>query len=210
MTQILKADHETTEEEVLHSAAAIVAHGGVIAYPTETIYGLGADATDEKAVRRIYEIKGRSFKSPLSVIIGEARDLYPLVREAGPVARKLMDAFWPGPVTIVFEASDKIPSMLTAGTGKIGIRLPGHLIARQIAVRSGRPLTATSANLSGAPECDDAAAVYAQLGDKIDALVDLGKTAGMPATTVVDATGDKPLILRQGTITREEIMLKTG
>lgn len=151
MTQILKADHETTEEEVLHSAAAIVAHGGVIAYPTETIYGLGADATDEKAVRRIYEIKGRSFKSPLSVIIGEARDLYPLVREAGPVARKLMDAFWPGPVTIVFEASDKIPSMLTAGTGKIGIRLPGHLIARQIAVRSGRPLTATSANLSARP-----------------------------------------------------------
>ena len=139
MTQILKADHETTEEEVLHSAAAIVAHGGVIAYPTETIYGLGADATDEKAVRRIYEIKGRSFKSPLSVIIGEARDLYPLVREAGPVARKLMDAFWPGGLTLVLPIAVGVPAIISPGPG-IAIRMPDHPVALELIRRLGAPI----------------------------------------------------------------------
>ena len=208
MTKILKQDHQTSEEDVLSAAAVIVARGGVIAYPTETIYGLGADATDEKALRRIFNIKGRDFNNPLPVIIGETLDLYPLVSHIGPLAERLIRAFWPGPLTIVFEASQAIPPLVTAGTGKIGIRLPGHYGARQIAARSGKPLTATSANRSGAPECADAASLIAGLGDAIDAVVDLGKTAGLPATTVVDGTGSEPVILRQGTITLEEIMRK--
>ncbi len=210
MTKILKQDKHSSLEALLDEAAAIVAHGGVIAYPTETLYGLGADATDEKALRRIYEIKGRDFNNPVPVIIGKPDDLYPLVSKVGTLAERLIRAFWPGPLTIVFQASRAVSPLLTAGTGKIGIRLPGHYGARQIATRAGRPLTATSANLSGSPGYADPAPLIIELGDKIDAVVDLGRTAGAPATTVVDATGSEAVILRQGTITREEIMLKTG
>ncbi|HPV48846.1 MAG TPA: L-threonylcarbamoyladenylate synthase [Smithellaceae bacterium] len=208
MTKILKQDQHTSREALLDEAAAIVTRGGLIAYPTETIYGLGANATDEKALRRIFNIKGRDFNNPLPVIIGKPEDLYPLVNKVGTLAERLISDFWPGPLTIVFEASQAISPLVTAGTGKIGIRLPDHYGARQIAARSGKPLTATSANLSGAPECADAASVIAGLGDAIDAVVDLGKTAGLPATTVVDGTGSEPVILRQGTITLEEIMRK--
>lgn len=210
MPEILKINAERSEDDVLTRAAGIVVRGGVIAYPTETIYGLGADATNEQAINRIYDIKGRDFNNPVSVIIGEARDLYPLVREISASAQKLMDAFWPGPLTIIFEAADGVSPLLTAGTGKIGIRLSGHHGARQIALKAGKPLTATSANLAGAPECVDAKAVLDQIGDKIDAVVDLGKTAGAPASTIIDVTGLKAVILRAGGITREKIIRKTG
>lgn len=210
MPQILKISDTQSEEDVLTSAAAIVSRGGVIAYPTETIYGLGADATNEQAIRRIYDIKGRDFKNPISVIIGELRDVYPLTRKVTSSAQKLMDAFWPGPLTIIFEAADNVSRLLTANTGRIGIRLSGHSGARKIALKTGKPLTSTSANLAGAPECADAAAVMDQIGGKIDAVIDLGKTAGAPASTIIDVTDEKPVILRTGVITCEEIMRKTG
>lgn len=210
MPQILKVSDTQSEEDVLTIAAAIVSRGGVIAYPTETIYGLGADAINEQAIRRIYDIKGRDFKNPISVIIGDARNVYPMVRNVPVSAQKLMDAFWPGPLTIIFEAADRVSPLLTANTGRIGIRLSGHWGARKIALKTGKPLTATSANLSGAPECADAAAVMDQIGDKIDAVIDLGKIAGAPASTIIDVTDEKPFILRMGVITREEIMRKTG
>ncbi len=210
MPQILKVSNTQSEEDVLTIAAAIVSRGGVIAYPTETIYGLGADATNEQAIRRIYNIKGRDFKNPISVIIGEARDVYPLVRKVPASAQKLMDNFWPGPLTIIFDAADGVTPLLTADTGKIGIRLSGHWGARKIAKIIGKPLTATSANLAGAPECADAAAVIDQIGGKIDAVIDLGKTAGAPASTIIDVTDEKPVILRMGVITRGEIIKKTG
>lgn len=210
MPLILKVSAGHSEEDVINSAAAIVFRGGVIAYPTETIYGLGADATNEQAIRRIFEIKGRNFNNAVSLIIGHAQDVYPLVRNVTAAAQKLMDAFWPGPLTIVFEAADGISPLLTANTGRIGIRLSGHDGARRIAEVLGQPLTATSANLSGAPECAAADQVIAQLGDRLDAIVDLGKTNGMTGSTIIDATTEKPVILRPGGISREEIFQKTG
>lgn len=210
MPQILKVCADDSENEVILNAAAIVSRGGVIAYPTETIYGLGADATNEQAIRRIFEIKGRNFSNPISVIIGRPDDVHPLVRSIPEAAQKLMDAFWPGPLTIVFEAADGISPLLTANTGKIGIRLTGHDGARRIARAAGKPLTATSANLSGAPECASADQVMAQLGDRLDAIVDLGKTSGMRGSTLIDATTEQPVILRPGGISREEILQRTG
>lgn len=205
MPQILKVSSDYSEEKVIADAAAIVARGGIIAYPTETIYGLGVDAADEQAVRRIFEVKGRDFHNPVSVIIGNLRDVYPLVRNIPVAAQKLMNAFWPGPLTIVFEAADSVSPLLTAGTGKLGVRLSGHAGARKISQKAERPLTATSANLSGAPECTSAEEVALQIGSKIDAIIDLGKTAGITGSTIIDVTSRPARILRQGSISPDLI-----
>jgi L-threonylcarbamoyladenylate synthase len=183
----------------------LILRGGVIIYPTETFYGLGADATNNQAILRIFDIKGRNFGNPISVIIGSKHDLQIIIRESTPVAEKLMNAFWPGPLTIVFKAKESISPLLTAQTGKIGVRLSANEIARQIAQKSGRPLTATSANLSGMPECANAEEAIKQIGNKIDTVIDAGATAGGVASTVIDVTCTPPRILREGTISQKSI-----
>lgn len=205
MPQILKAGTEYSRENLIRDAAAFVSRGGVIAYPTETFYGLGADATNEKAINRLFEIKGRNFHNPVSVIIGHLQDVYPLVSNITDSARKLMDAFWPGPLTIIFEASERVSPLLTSNTGKIGIRLSGNDIARDIARETGKPLTATSANLSGAPECEDANQVIRQIGNKIEAIVDTGKTGSRTGSTIIDASCEPVRIIRPGAIASEII-----
>ncbi len=205
MPEILRVSTNKSEESVLTSAAAIVARGGVIAYPTETFYGLGADATNEKAVKKIYKIKGRNLINPVSLIIGRTENLYPLVQSVPPAAQKLIRAFWPGALTIIFKASDGVLPVLTAGTGKIGVRVSASYTAQAIAQKLGHPLTATSANLSGKPECSEASEVAQQIGNKIDAIIDFGPTTGGKVSTFIDVTCDPPEILREGIITRKSI-----
>jgi L-threonylcarbamoyladenylate synthase len=210
MPEILKVSARHSEEDIISRAAALISRGGVIAYPTETIYGLGADATNEEAICRIFEIKGRNFNHPISVIIGAIGDVDPLVRKITDAARILMNAFWPGPLTIVFEAADGISPLLTAGTGKIGVRLSGLKAARKIAEKTGRPITSTSANLSGAPVCTTSEQVVAQLGDKIDAVIALEEQGGTVGSTIIDITSAKPIILRTGVISIEELERKAA
>lgn len=205
MPEILKVDENISEEFVLSRAAEILAQGGIIAYPTETFYGLGADATNEKAIGKIFDLKGRKFHNPISIIIDREDNLYPLVDGVPPTALILMKAFWPGPLTIIFKASGKISPLLTAHTGKIGIRISSHRGAMLLAQKLGHPLTATSANLSGAPECSNATEVARQIGQKVDAVVDLGETAGGRGSTIIDVTTDPPQILREGVISRISI-----
>ena len=126
MPEILKVSDKNSEEVILTRAAEIVAQGGIIAYPTETFYGLGADATNEKAISKIFAIKGRDFKNPISLIIGHTDDVLPLVQDVPQLAKKLMAAFWPGALTIVFSAADIVSPLLTAGSGKIGLRVSSH------------------------------------------------------------------------------------
>ncbi|MFZ3103253.1 MAG: L-threonylcarbamoyladenylate synthase [Smithella sp.] len=205
MPEILKPDADNSEEKVLSRAAEILAGGGIIAYPTETFYGLGADATNEKAIEKIFAVKRRDLKNPISLIIGKPDDIYPLVKNVPETAKILMAAFWPGALTIVFQASDKISPLLTAGSGKIGLRISSHPIALKIVQKLKKPLTATSANLSGTPECSLASEVIKQIGDKIDAILDWGETQGGKASTIIDVTCDPPVILREGTISRKII-----
>jgi L-threonylcarbamoyladenylate synthase len=205
MPEILKVHDQISEEIVLTKAAEIVAGGGIIAYPTETFYGLGVDATNEKAIGKIYTIKGRNFKNPISLIIGQTDDIYPLVHAVPETAKKLMTAFWPGALTIVFFAADIVSPLLTAGSGKIGLRVSSHPGARGIVQKLKRPLTATSANLSGKAECSRASEVAQQIGNKIDAIVDFGPTTGDKVSTIIDVTCDPPEILREGTTTRQSI-----
>ena len=205
MPEILKISADNSEEKILTRAAEILAGSGIIAYPTETFYGLGADATNLKAIEKIFAVKGRNFKNPISLIIGQTDDVYYLVKDIPESAQKLMAAFWPGALTIVFSASDKVSSLLTAGTGKIGLRISSHPGALAIVQKLKKPLTATSANLSGAPECSLASDVADQIGDKIDAIIDCGQTQGGKASTIIDVTCDPSTILREGAITRKMI-----
>lgn len=210
MAGLLKLTPSCSLENILTDAAAIILRGGAVAYPTETFYGLGVDATSDQAIRKIFDIKGRDFKNPVSVIIGEIAQLTPFVLTISNAAQKLIDAFWPGPLTIVFEASGRVSPLLTAKTGKIGVRLSSHEFARGLSLKTGKPITATSANLSGAPECADADAVIRQIGDKIDMVIDLSKKGGAVGSTIIDASAESLFILRSGLITREEIEQKTG
>jgi L-threonylcarbamoyladenylate synthase len=200
MTHIIHINPEQSEAERIDEAVAILKNGGVIAFPTETFYGLGADARNEAAIEKIFGIKGRDFKNPILVVIGDVTHLDAFAADIPEVARKLMDRFWPGPLTIVLRAAPSVSPKLTAGSGKIGIRLTSHPIAMEISKKLGGPLTATSANLSGAPECSSAAEALSQLQGRIDGVVDGGQTPGGKGSTIVDVTASPIKILREGVI----------
>jgi L-threonylcarbamoyladenylate synthase len=200
MTKIIKINPENPEAERIDEAVTLLKKGGVIAFPTETFYGLGADARDEAAIDKIFGIKGRDFKNPILVVIGDRDHLDAFAADIPENAQKLMDRFWPGPLTIVFRAATSVSPKLTAGSGKIGIRLTSHPIAMEISKRLGGPVTATSANLSAAPECSSAEQVLAQLEGRIDGLVDGGQTPGGKGSTIVDATVSPVKVLREGVI----------
>lgn len=205
MLEILKPDANNSEKILIAQAVKIMAEGGIIAYPTETFYGLGVDATNKKAIEKIFSVKGRDFRNPISLIISKSDDIYPLVQDIPESAKKLMAAFWPGALTIVFAASDKVSPMLTAGTSKIGMRISSHQVANAIAQKLKKPFTATSANLSGVPECSMASDVISQIGNKIDAILDWGKTPGNKPSTIIDVTCNPPAILREGAVIRQAI-----
>ena len=200
MPEVLKINARNPDESLITKAVQILKRGGVIAYPTETFYGLGADGHNEKAIEKIFLIKGRDSTNPLSVIIGDLAHLRDLVREIPEGAVRLMEAFWPGALTLVFRASLSVTPRLTAGTGKIGVRISSHPIATALAKALHQPLTATSANPSGAGECTSAYEVLECLGNQIDAVIDGGLTSGGAGSTIIDITTHPPLILREGAI----------
>ena len=205
MRQVLKIDRQRPDESVIAEASSILGAGGVVAYPTETFYGLGADGQIEDAIKRIFVIKGRSFKNPISVIIGNAKDVRGLVEEMPQFALYLMEQFWPGALTIIFKASPDVSALLTAGTGKIGIRLSSHPVATALDNELGHPVTATSANLSGKLECTSADEVIQGIGSQIDAVMDGGKTPGGSGSTIIDVTTDPPVIVREGIIPKNKL-----
>jgi len=200
MTKIIKINPENLEPEKIAEAVAILKGGGVIAFPTETFYGLGADAGNDKAIKQIFEIKGRDFRNPIPLIIGKKEDLSGLVEDIPALAETLMTRFWPGPLTLVFRASGRVNPRLTAGTGKIGIRLSSNPVATALAGALGGPITATSANLSGKKECSSAGDVLDQLGGRLHGVIDGGSTAGGLGSTILDVICDPPRILRHGAI----------
>ena len=200
MPTVLKIDPKNPDKSLIITAVEILKKGGVIAYPTETFYGLGTDAGNIKAVEKIYDIKGRDYKSPVSIIIGNSQDLTRFVEDVPEVSRRLMEKFWPGGLTLVFKASSNISPRLMGETGKIGIRFSSNIIASHLAKTLSNPITATSANLSGAMECTSADEVIDCLKDKIDMVIDGGHTPGGLGSTIVDVTTDPPTILREGII----------
>lgn len=200
-----KIDPDHPQPEHIDEAASIIKRGGVVSFPTRCLYGLGADALNPKAVRRIFEIKRRPDDKPLLVLVNSQKDLAGLVRSIPPVALCIMKNFWPGRITIVFEAQDTLPVNLTAGTGRIGIRLPEHPVAAAIVKMAGGPITGTSANLSGNRGGFQSPDLNSILADQLDLILDAGPVKGGPGSTVVDVTGEFPRIIREGEVSREEI-----
>lgn len=206
MTLFLKIDPGKPDEEKLAEAVRVLREGCVVAFPTETFYGLGADARNEAAVEKIFRIKGRNFRNPLPVIIANDGEVISLVEAIPATAKILMQAFWPGPLTLIFRAAPSVSFRLTGGTGKIGIRVSSHPVARLLAAGLGGPLTATSANLSGGPECSSANTVIRVLGDLPDAVIDGGTSLGGAGSTILDVTVFPPRILREGAIPGDLIL----
>ncbi|MHB8769404.1 MAG: L-threonylcarbamoyladenylate synthase [Syntrophales bacterium] len=210
MTVRLHIDPRIPDAEIVAEVGAILRAGGVVAFPTETFYGLGADGRLRPAVEKVFRLKGRTARNPLSVVVATEPEVIPLVAGVPAAARTLMHAFWPGALTLVFAASAGVLPLLTAGTGKIGIRVPSHPVARLIAQELAGPLTATSANLTGGRECSAAAEVLAIFGDGLDAVIDAGNTAGGLGSTILDVTVSPPLVLREGVVSAADIYTVLG
>ena len=200
MLQILKINPQQPEDALIRKAVLILQAGGVVAFPTETFYGLAVDATNGDAIERIFQIKGRAFRSAIALIAGSKNGISGLVTNIPATAQRLMQAFWPGPLTLLFAASPQISPRLAAGTGRIGIRVSSHPIADNLTNRLGGPITATSANLSGTPECLTAGEVLVTFGDRIDLIIDGGPAPGGKGSTFLDITVDPPACLREGAI----------
>jgi L-threonylcarbamoyladenylate synthase len=194
-------------EPSLREVADIVRGGGIIAFPTETFYGLGACPFDAPAVQRIVDLKDRSLlAAPILVLIRSRADLETLVSEITPTAERLMEACWPGPLTLVFRAAAAVPSALTAGTGTIGVRLPAHPDVQRLLEAVGGPLTGTSANRSGQPPATTAGEVERVLGGGVDAILNGGATPGGLPSTVVDTTVSPPRLIREGRISTASLL----
>ena len=206
MTQIIRIDPQQPSPQSLISAVEILRAGGVVAYPTETFYGLGVDALNQKAIKKVFTIKGRSFVQPLLILIPDQSYLPRYVTEVSEKARRLMEHFWPGPLTMVFSASPQLPSILTAGTKKIAIRISPHPIARALTSAFAGPLTSTSANISGEQSLVTAKEVFSHLGGMIDLIIDGGKTPGQMPSTIVDVTFSPPQLVREGVVPFSEIL----
>jgi L-threonylcarbamoyladenylate synthase len=184
----------------VEEAARVLRARGLVAFPTETFYGLGADALDEAAVARVFQAKGRPADKPLLVLVDSVSMVARVAKDVTARARRLMDRYWPGPLTLVLGAHPGLPAALTGGTGTIGVRLSGHPVARALVSALGAPITAPSANPHGAPSPRTADEVVESLGGRIDLVLDGGLTPGGPASTLLDLTRTPAVVLRAGAV----------
>lgn len=202
-TIIEKIDPGNIDVDVMDRAGKLIAEGELVAFPTETVYGLGGDALDPDASRKIYAAKGRPSDNPLIVHIAEFDDMKRVAREVPEQARKLADAFWPGPLTMIVWKSDAVPEATTGGMQTVAVRMPNHPVALELIRRSGCLIAAPSANTSGRPSPTEAQHVAEDLSGKIAMILDGGPVGIGIESTIIDLTEEKPMILRPGYITPE-------
>lgn len=202
-TIIEKVDPGNIDADVMEQAGKLIAEGELVAFPTETVYGLGGDALDPDASRKIYAAKGRPSDNPLIVHIAEFDDMKRVAREVPEQAKKLADAFWPGPLTMIVWKSDAVPEATTGGMQTVAVRMPNHPVALELIRRSGCLIAAPSANTSGRPSPTEAGHVAEDLSGKIAMILDGGPVGIGIESTIIDLTEKKPMILRPGYITPE-------
>lgn len=198
--RILNVDISGDFEEPIREAADILLSGELVAYPTESFYGLAADPMNEIALRRLFEVKRRQPDLPILILIPSQHMVEQYVKDIPPIAQRLMEEYWPGGLTLVFQAAPSISPLLTGYTGKIGIRLSSHPVATALARAVGGPISGTSANISHTPPCRNAREVLRSLGDGLALILDGGETAGEVGSTVLDVTVDPPRVLRKGLV----------
>ena len=200
-----KSARVCSPENALQPALEVIAAGGTVACPTETYYGLCAAYDNALALERLFNLKGREKGKPFPLISGSIEALAVLELETDPVSFDLMKRFWPGPLTLILKTGRKLPDHV-AKNGRLAIRVPGPSFALELAKASQKILTATSANPSGLPPADDAAQVLAYFGNKLDLIVDGGRTAGKLPSTIVEVRGGKPVVLREGAISAKNLV----
>lgn len=196
---------DSADPEAIERAVSLLRGGNVIAHPTDTVYGVAADAGNADAVARLYAVKRRPRDKAIPLLLADAADLDRVADRISETAHMLAEQFWPGGLTIVVPAAGWLPEVLLAGGDTVAVRLPDHTVPRELARRLGRPLAATSANISGQPSPVTAGDVAEQLGDRIPLVLDAGPAPGGVASTVIDLTSDRPRILRDGAISRDEL-----
>jgi L-threonylcarbamoyladenylate synthase len=192
-------------EEALSRAAECLRDGGLVAFPTDTLYALGALASHDEAVRRLFEAKKRPSDKPLPLLLASDCDVEGIAMSVSETADRLMKAFWPGALTLVLQRALRYGSRALAGAGTVAVRVPAHPVALELIARVGGAVTGTSANVTGGPSPRNAEEVRCQLGDAVDLVVDGGPTPGGLESTVVDLTGGAPRLLREGAISRAAI-----
>lgn len=200
---VVKEDGE--RDSGLKEGGALLRLGKLVVFPTESFYGLAVDVRNEGAIARLLQVKRRSPENPILILIPDMKELDRFVMRIPPQGKRLMKAFWPGGLTLIFEAATGISPLLTANTGKIGVRLSSHPVATGLARALGGPITGTSANLAGQPACVSAQEVLSAMGDVVDLVLDGGKTPGGRGSTILDITVQPPRILRRGMVGEEAI-----
>ncbi len=203
--ELLRVNAQFPEADLLRYAAGFLTRGGVIAIPTDTFYGLAADPFNLAAVDEIYRVKGRPETRALPILVNSIEQAILLAREAPRKFLRLAQAFWPGGLTLVVNAAQRIPLKVTAGTGRIALRWPNSAVVRRLIDEFEGPVTGTSANISGFPSCSNAEQVMKQLGSRVPLVLDTGETGGTLASTIVELTGDTWRIGREGAIPVAEI-----
>ena len=204
-TQVIKIETEKYPVNELNTIVSVLKKNGLIVYPTETFYGLGANCLSPEAVKKIFALKRRDRAKPLSVVISDRIMLDSVVGDIPPAAEPFLRQFWPGPLTLIFPANPFLPEELLGATKSIGVRLPAHVGLRELVKNAGFPITATSANISGEEELSDPKKVFDTFAGKVDCIVDGGKTKGGRPSTVIDLTSPEPRILREGAILASEL-----
>lgn len=198
------------DEAVYEQASQIIREGGLVAFPTETVYGLGADGMNEEAAAKIYAAKGRPSDNPLILHIADRDGLAQITDKVPPKAAALMETFWPGPLTMIFEKKKEVPYATTGGLDTVAVRMPSHPVARALIRKSGTPIAAPSANTSGRPSPTMAEHVREDMNGKIDMLIDGGSVGIGLESTIMDMTVEPPMLLRPGYITREMLEQTIG
>ena len=209
MSQILKIAPNASLKNHTNRIRNILEDGGVIAFPTDTYYGLGVNPFNRKGIRRIFEIKSRRANKPLLVLVASEAQIDQLVQNRSQQANRLIKEFWPAPLTLIFNAVPELPDILTANTGKVGIRLPGNKWTRRLVKAVGCPLTATSANRNNEANLKTAEEVEQTFGTEIDLIIDPGPAPGGKVSTLLDTTVSPPVLIRRGAVTQQEIELST-
>jgi len=209
-TKVAKIDRQNMDHAVLEKAGKLLKEGGLVAFPTETVYGLGANALDEEAAKKIYAAKGRPSDNPLIVHIADMEHLDKIVKKVPAAAKKLADAFWPGPLTMIFDKSNCVPYGTTGGLDTVAVRMPSDEIARELIIEGGGYVAAPSANTSGRPSPTTAQHVYEDMNGIIPLILDGGAVDIGLESTIVDLTTDMPTILRPGYISLEMVQAILG
>ncbi|MBI5222992.1 threonylcarbamoyl-AMP synthase [Candidatus Micrarchaeota archaeon] len=209
-TEIIKINPKKFKKEQIEWLGQEIKNGKTVVFPTETVYGLGANALDEKAVVKIFQAKGRPSDNPLIIHIAKKKQLNQVAKKASRIAQRLMDKFWPGPLTLILKKKAQINLKVSGGLQTVAVRMPRNKIARELIIASKVPIAAPSANTSGRPSPTQATHAIEDLKGKVDYIIDAGKTQLGLESTVVDTTSKKVKILRHGTITEKEIEAVVG